>query len=575
MYLEGIIDVAAGRRPADLLLTNGNLVNVLSNEVYPADVAIAHGRIAGIGKYEAREVVDLEGQYICPGFIDAHVHIESSMLSVPEFASVVVTRGTTAVITDPHELANVLGTEGIRFVLSSSKYCPIHVYVMLSSCVPASHLESGGAELTAVDLLPLLSDKWVLGLAEVMNFHGVIANDAEVVDKIGIAGNGSIDGHAPGLTGRDLMAYAAAGIQTDHECTTVAEAVEKLRLGMAVMIREGSPARNLDALLPLITPATAGRFMFVTDDKDVDDLMEEGHIDCMVRRAIAAGVDPPIAIRMASYNAARHYGLRQVGAVCPGYHAVLTVLEDLKECRVTRVYQAGELVVRDGVCIYESPTRKRRPILRSTINVPWLERGDFRVACGDPPADGRARAHVIEMIADQINTDRSIESLPVEDGNVVADPSRDIAKIAVIERHQASGNIGLGFVRGFGLGRGAIASSVAHDAHNLIVAGATDADIYAAAVQLVRIRGGFVVVADGAVLAECPLPIAGLMSDQPADELREQLRAVRAAAADLGCTLRRPFMALSFLSLSVIGKLKVTDQGLIDVDRFERVDVLA
>ncbi len=570
--LERIIEVATGRQPADVLLANGRLVNVLTNEIYPADIAVASGRIAGIGTYEADEVVDLAGQYVCPGFIDAHVHIESSMLSVPEFSSLVVTRGTTAVVTDPHELANVLGTEGIRFILSSSKYCPIHVYVMLSSCVPASHLESNGAELNAVDLLPLLSDDWVLGLAEVMNYPGVVANDEEVVDKIRIAAGTNIDGHAPGLTGHDLNAYVASGIQTDHECTGVEEAVEKLRLGMMIMIREGSPARNLDALVPLIKHDTADRFLFCSDDKDVDDLFEEGHIDCMVRRTIAAGVDPAVAIRIASYNAARHFGLSQVGAVCPGYHAALTVLEDLKDCRVTRVYQGGELVAQDGECLYESPAPKRRPIVRSTINVPWLEPEHFRLPPGD---DGHSRVHVIEMIPDQISTNRSVEEMPVENGNLLADPSRDIAKVAVVERHQASGNIGLGFVRGFGFTTGAIASSHAHDAHNLIVAGTNDRDIYTAAVQLVRMRGGLCVVADGEVLAECPLPIAGLMSDQPAGELRRQLREIRAAATRIGCRPRRPFMALSFLSLSVIGSLKVTDQGLIDVDRFERVDVLA
>ncbi len=572
MELEHLIDVATGRKPADLLLANGQVVNVLSNEVYRADVAISQGRIAGIGSYEADEVVDLEGQYVCPGFIDSHVHIESSMLSVPEFAQLVVTRGTTAVITDPHELANVLGAEGVRFMLSSSKYCPIYVYVMLSSCVPASHLESNGAELTAVDLVPLLSDEWVLGLGEMMNFPGVVGNDSEVVDKLRIAGEYNIDGHAPGLTGRDLVAYVASGIQTDHECTSLEEASERLRLGMMIMIREGSPARDLDALLPLITPATADRFLFCSDDKDVHDLMEEGHIDCMVRRAIAAGVDPPLAVRVASYNAARHFGLRRVGAICPGYHAALVVLEDLTDCRVTQVYQGGQLVAEDGKCTYEPPTGRRQPILRSTINVPWLKVDHFRVPCDSA---NTARVHVIEVVQDQLRTDRSVETVPVASGNAQADPSQDLAKVAVVERHQASGNIGLGFVRGFGLQRGAIASSVAHDAHNIIVAGTNDQDIYTAAVQLVKIRGGLAVAADGEVLADCPLPIAGLMSDRPAAELRELLLTVRSAAADIGCTIRRPFMALSFLSLSVIGSLKVTDQGLIDVERFELVDVLA
>lgn len=572
MQLEKLIDVAAGRKPADLLLANGNVVNVLTNEVYPADVALSQGRIAGIGSYDAEEVVDLKGHYICPGFIDSHVHIESSMLSVPEFAAQVAARGTTAVITDPHELANVLGTEGIRFVLAASKYCPIHVYVMLSSCVPASHLESNGAELNAIDLLPLLTDEWVLGLAEVMNFPGVIHNEPEVVQKLRIAGDYNIDGHAPALTGRDLVAYVASGVQTDHEATSAEEAAEKLRLGMTIMIREGSAARDLDALLPLVTPSTADRFLFCTDDKDAADLAEEGHIDFMVRRVIASGIDPPLAVRIASYNAARHYGLRRVGAICPGYHAALTVLEDLESCRVSRVYQAGRLVALDGECVYKPPVERRQPILRSTVNVPWLERDHFRVSCN---GQASARVHVIDVVEHRLDTGRFVEEIPAEDGNVVSDPDRDVIKVAVIERHQASGNIGLGFVRGFGIRNGAIAATVAHDAHNLIVAGTSDEDIYEAAVRLVKIRGGLCVTSGGKVLAECPLPIAGLMSNAPAAELREQLAAVRSAAAEIGCRMRRPFMALSFLSLSVIGSLKVTDQGLIDVDRRQPISVLA
>ena len=413
MNLERLIDVAAGRRPADLVLANGRIVNVLSNEIYQADLAIDQGRIAGIGTYEAQEVIDLDGQFVCPGFIDSHVHIESSMLSVAEFAKVVAARGTTAVITDPHELANVLGAEGIRFILSSSKYCPIHVYVMLSSCVPASRLESNGAELTAIDLLPMLSDEWVLGLAEVMNFPGVIGNDPEIVSKLRIAGDTRLDGHAPGLTGRDLVAYAASGIQTDHECTTAEEAREKLRLGMMIMIREGSAARDLEALLPVITPETVDRFLFCTDDRDVVDLINVGHIDYMIQQSVKAGLDAPLAVRIASYNAARHYGLRRVGAICPGYHASLTVLEDFETCRVTRVYQGGSLVALDGQCVYEPPTSKRLPILRSTINVPWLELDHFRVSSG---GNGNRRVHVIEMIPDQLVTDRSIEELPDESG---------------------------------------------------------------------------------------------------------------------------------------------------------------
>lgn len=572
MDLERLIDVAAGRRPADLVLRGGNVVNVLSHEIYPGDVAIAGDVIAGVGCYDAEEVVDVSGQYICPGFIDAHVHIESSMLSVPEFAKAVVIHGTTAVVADPHEIANITGLEGIRYILSTSKYCPVQVYIMLSSCVPASHLESAGAELDAVDLLPLFSDPWVLGLAEVMNYVGVIAGDEDIIDKLKIAQPGVIDGHAPGLSGRELSAYAAAGIGSDHECTTAAEAHERLRLGMHVMIREGSQARNLDALLPVVTAENADRFMFVTDDKDVTDLLSEGQIDCMVRRAIAAGLPPTRAIRMASYNAARYFGMQRIGAIGPGFRASMVVLDDLETCRISRVYQGGRLVAADGACV-ELPTPRKHPaVLRSTINIHWLEEEHFAVRSG---GDGPAKVHVIELIEDQINTLRTIEALAVADGRVECDPSRDLLKLAVVERHHASGNVGLGFVRGFGLTEGAMASSVAHDAHNLVVVGTNDADIYAAAVHLVRMRGGLCVVRGGQVLADVPLPIAGLMSDASAEELSAALDALHQAARDIGGTLRRPFMALSFLTLSVIGALKLTDQGLVDVERLETIDLLA
>jgi adenine deaminase len=374
--LEYIIDVAAGREPADLVFRNGSFVNVFTNTVDDGDVAIAGDRIAGIGRYEGKEIVDLKGQVLCPGFIDAHVHIESSMLCVPEFARTVVRCGTTAVVADPHEIANVMGVEGIRYILRTSKYCPIYVYIMLSSCVPASHLESAGAELSAVDLHPFLSDRWVRGLAEMMNYPGVINKDPEVLDKIRIVGTargGPIDGHCPGLSGRDLCAYMAAGIRSDHEATTLEEAAEKLRLGMHIMIREGSAARNLDALLPLVDVETVTRFMFVTDDKHVDDLILEGQIDYMVRRSIAAGLKPAHAIRLASFNAARYYGLHDLGAIGPSYIANLAVLNNLKECRVTRAYKEGLLVALDGECVAPptiTPSGGSR--LRSSVNVRWL-----------------------------------------------------------------------------------------------------------------------------------------------------------------------------------------------------------
>lgn len=572
MELKQRIDVAMGREPADLVLKNGRIVNVLSCEIHEGDVAIVGDRIAGIGQYEGKQTVDLAGRYVCPGFIDGHVHIESSMLDVPEFAKVVVAHGTTAVITDPHEIANVMGTEGIRYMLASSKYCPIHVYFMASSCVPASQFESAGGELLALDLEPLLADRWVLGLAEMMNYPGVIGGDEDCLDKLRLNNDRPIDGHAPGLTGRELCAYAASGVTTDHECTTLDEAREKLRMGMTIMIREGSQARNLDALLPLVQPETLDRFMFVTDDKDVDDLVEQGQIDHMIRRSVAAGLNPIHAIKLATINPARHFGLHHFGAVAPGRMASLTILDDLDECRVSEVYQAGRRVYADGQAIDLDAKIRKPHMLRSSINVHWIEPEHFEIAS---PRDGEVRVHVIEVMEDRIDTKRSVETLRADGGRLHADPKRDLCKLAVIERHQASGNVGLGFVHGFGISSGAIASSVGHDSHNIVIAGTNDHDMYTAAVHIVKIRGGLCVVKGGKVLADVPLTIAGLMSNVDAETLSAQLRNLHEAAKALDGKLRRPFMALSFLSLSVIGELKLTDQGLIDVDKFERIDLVA
>jgi adenine deaminase len=572
MDLKTRVEIAAGRRPADLVLKSGKIVNVLSNEIHDGDVAIAGDRIVGIGSYEADEVVDLNGQFLCPALIDAHVHIESSMLSVPEFAKISAAHGVTTVITDPHEIANVMGAEGIRYMLGASKYCPIFVYVMISSCVPASQFESAGAELSALDLEPLLNDPWVLGLAEMMNYPGVVGGDEECLAKIAMVGKRPVDGHAPGLLGRDLCAYVATGIGSDHECTTLAEAREKLRLGLHIMIREGSQARNLDALLPLVTPETVDRFSFCTDDKDVDDLLAEGSIDHMVRRAIRSGLDPLHAIRIATLSPARYFGLNDLGAVAPGKLASLAILEDLKDCRVTRAYHAGKLVAVDGEPIDVHAAQRRPQVLRSSINVKWLEPEQF--ALRSPTTDG-ANVHVIEVLEDRIDTHRGVERLKATEGELRGDAARDILKIAVVERHAAGGNTGLGFVRGFGFREGAIASSVGHDSHNLVIVGANDADIFAAAVHLVKIRGGFCVVRGAEVLADVALPIGGLMSDKNAATLSAELQTLHEAAHSIGGKLRRPFMALSFLTLSVIGSLKLTDQGLVDVERFEIIDVVA
>jgi len=572
MDLKNRIDVAAGRKPADLVLKNGRIVNVLSCEIYSGDVAVAGRRIAGLGEYDGVETIDLEGRYVCPGFIDSHVHIESSMLSVPEFANVVVARGVTAVITDPHEIANVMGAEGVRFMLASSKYCPISVYFMASSSVPASPFENSGGELRALDLHPLLSDQWVLGLAEMMNYPAVVAGDPEYLDKLLLTDHRPIDGHAPGLSGRELNAYVSAGISTDHECTNTDEAREKLRLGMKIMIREGSQARNLEALLPLVQPDTLDGFMFCTDDKDVDDLRAEGGVDHAIRKAISLGMNPVHAIKLATINPARHYGLEHLGAVVPHRYATLTILDDLEQCRVDRVYQAGKLVYADGRVIEMDESVRRPKMLRSSVNVHWIEPDHFAITA---PGAGEHDVHVIEVLEDRIDTRRSVEKLRTEGGRLHADPQRDLCKLAVVERHMASGAVGLGFARGFGFSNGAVASSVSHDSHNLIIAGTNDHDMYTAAVHLVKIRGGFCVVKNGKVLADVPLTIAGLMSTENADTLSAQLSALHQAAAALDGKLRRPFMALSFLSLSVIGELKLTDRGLVDVEQFKLIDLLA
>jgi len=572
MDLKKRVDIAAGREPADLLLRNGRIVNVLSCEVHEGDVAIAGDRIIGIGSYRAHRVIDLGGMYVCPGFIDGHVHVESSMLTVPEFARLVVTHGTTAVIADPHEIANVMGAEGIRFMLASSKYCPIYVFMMISPSVPASGFESSGAELSALDIAPLLSDKWVLGLAEVMDYMGVIAGNDECLAKLGTADGRPIDGHAPGLRGRELCAYIAAGIHSDHECTSLEEAREKLRLGMHIMIREGSQARDLDALLPLVRPETLDRFMFVTDDKDVEDLLQEGHIDHIIRRAVAAGMNPVHAIKLATINPARYFRLHDLGAVAPGRLACLTILDDLEKCHVRQVYHAGRLVAQDGVPIDPDAPHRKPLVLRSSINVHWLEPEQFAVRVS---GEGDCLVHVIEARDGHVETGRTVERVPIVGGQLHADPKRDLCKVAVIERHQASGKMGLGFVRGFGLSGGALASSVGHDSHNLVVAGTNDLDMFTAAVQVVKQRGGFCVVRDGHVLYRLPLPIAGLMCELDAKTLYAELQALHRAAAALDVRLRRPFMALSFLTLSVIGALKLTDQGLVDVENYRLIDLVA
>lgn len=566
MSLDEIIAVARGDRPAELVITNATVINVLAGRLEATDVAVHHGRVAGLGSYEGLETIDLDGRYLSPGFIDAHLHIESTMLTPPEFTRVVSPRGTTSVICDPHEIGNVLGIEGINYMLRASAGLPVTIYVMLPSCVPATNMETSGAELTSGDLALMLGQERVLGIAEMMNYPGVIAGDREVLNKIRIADGRRVDGHAPGLTGSDLNAYISAGIHSDHECVTAAEANEKLQLGMHIMVREGSTARNLEELVKAVTTENSRRFMLCTDDKHPGDLLQEGHIDHAIRLAIAAGIEPVTAYQMATINTAEYFGLRGVGAVAPGRVADLVVLDDLEQASVTRVIKAGKVVADDGRALAFEAEQAGR-MVRSTVNIRDTGAEHLRVAAGG----GTMR--VIGIVPEQIVT-RSLTFKPrVVDGLAVADTGRDLLKIAVFERHLASGNVGIGFVQGMGLTKGAVATSVAHDSHNVIVAGADDDDMSRAAAEIAAMQGGAVVVSGGEVLAALKLPVAGLMSDQPAGRVAAESEAVIAAAAGLGCKLHDPLLALSFLALPVVPELKLTDMGLVDVGEFRLVDL--
>jgi len=548
--------VARGDEPADLVVRGGRVFSVFTREWLETDVAIADGFVAGLGEYDGVEILDASGRHVVPGFIDAHMHLESSKLLVDEFARLVLPFGTTAVVADPHEIANVLGTDGVHWLLDVCGRLPLDVWFMASSCVPASRFESPRRELTAGDLDALLRRRRVIGLAEMMNFPGVIAADPHELEKLELAGH--VDGHAPGVHGRALNAYVAAGIRSDHEAYTADEGRERLRAGMWLLIREGSAARNLQALLPLLAEYGPGRIAFCTDDREPEHIADDGHVNSMVRDAVAAGIPPEDALTCATANPALWHGLTHLGAIAPGYQADLLLLPDLERF-------VPEVVLKSGRPVAEIPRADVPDWVRHTVRIGALGPEVFRI----PWRGGKAR--VIGLVPGQIVTESLVAEPPTRAGEALADPTCDLAKIAVIERHLGTGRTGLGFVRGFGLKRGALASTVAHDAHNVVVVGMSDAAMAFAVRRLANIGGGIVVTDGAKVLAELPLPVAGLLSDAPLDEVVARSRAIVAAARELGCTVEAPFQLLSFLALSVIPSLKLTDRGLVDVDRFELV----
>jgi adenine deaminase len=554
--------VARGAEPADLVVRGGRVLSVFTKEWLETDVAIADGVIAGLGDYEGRETLDATGKYVVPGFIDAHMHLESVKLMVDEFARLVLPLGTTAVVADPHEIANVLGVDGVHWLLDASARLQLDVYFMASSCVPASPFESPLRPLGPGDLEALMRRRRVLGLAEMMNFPGVIAGSPQELEKLLLEGAEHVDGHAPGLLGKALQAYAAAGIESDHEALTVEEGRERIRAGMWLFIREASMARNLLDLLPLVKELGPARIAFCTDDRDPEDIADDGHVNGMVRKAVAAGVAPEDALVMASLNPALAHGLRKYGAIAPSYQADVLVLPDL-------VSFEPDAVLKRGRTIDETPRVEIPDWVRQSVRIRPVDPSDFAVRW----REGSVRA--IGLVPDQVVTKSLVVEPALSEGHAVADPDRDLAKIAVVERHHATGRIGLGFVAGSGLQRGALASSVAHDAHNLVVVGMSDRDMAFAVERLAELGGGIVAVEDLRVLAECPLPIAGLLSDAPLSEVIEQSRACNDAAHGLGWSGATPFLTLAFLGLSVIPELKITDRGLVDVDRFELVPLEA
>lgn len=566
--LTPLLRAARGLEPADLVFKGGRVFNVFTGEPEETDLAVKGGLIAGLGRYHGAREVDVSGRFLVPGFIDPHLHIESSMLSPAELAAVIVPRGTTALVADPHEIANVLGLKGIDYLLRASANLPLDIFFMAPSCVPATRLETSGAELGAEDLRPLLDEPRVLGLAEVMNFPGVINGLPEVISKLELFASRPMDGHAPLLSGADLCAYLVPGIGTEHECSMLSEAKEKLARGMRIFIREGSQAKNLADLLPLVTDHNFRRVAFCTDDRHPGDLLHEGHLDHVLGRAVSLGLTPARALTMATLNAAEAFGLKKRGALAPGYRADVVVLRSAEKFEVEKVFKDGRLVAAGGE-LTVPVTRFAIPEWAGPMNVAPLDQAALETRAAGP------RVRVIELIPGQLLTGHAIVDTPSQSGLLAADSGRDLAHLAVVERHHGTGNVGLGLVKGFGFKQGALASSVAHDSHNIVAAGMSAAEILLAVKTVERMRGGLAVAAGDQVLAELPLPLAGLMSSAPAREVAAAGQKVKSAARELGCRLDDPFMVLSFLALPVIPRLKLTDRGLVDVEKFDFISLFA
>ncbi len=567
--LKRLVRTAQGIEAADLVLKNAEVFHAFTGEFIKCDIAITDGYVAGLGTYKGEREIDLSGRYVTPGFLDGHVHIESSMMSPREFSRAVIPTGTTTVVADPHEIANVAGVAGIQYMLDATENLPMNVYMMLPSCVPATPLEDSGAKLEAADLKPFLSHPRVLGLAELMNVPGVLNGDDMVYAKLQLAEHYLVDGHAPGLTGHPLMGYAAAGIHTDHECATKEQAMERLRAGMYVLIREGTAVKNLRALLPIVNADTSSFCCFAADDKIPAELLTEGYINDMVRIAIKEGIPVATALQMATINTARCFGLRDVGAIAPHYKADILVFDDLDSWKPSMVFKDGELAAEHGVMLLDPPDVSAEKIEHSMHLAP-LQMEQLRM-----PLPG-GEANVIGLIPYQILTKKFRLKVKTVKGEAVSDPENQILKLAVFERHHASGQTGLGLVKGFGLQRGALASTIAHDSHNLIVIGASDDDMMLAARELERIGGGIAIAVDGEIAGSLALPIAGLMSKEGAETVAQEVGSLIAKAHALGvCEYYAPFLTLAFLSLPVIPELKLTDRGLVDVNAFQFVSLQA